>query len=68
MPRAVLFDLEPGVIGALRASPLGELFRPENPVNKNAGAGSNWVKAHYNSAWQFYTGNMKCRWHACVYS
>jgi tubulin beta len=23
VPRAVLFDLEPGVIGALRASPLG---------------------------------------------
>jgi hypothetical protein len=23
VPRAVLFDIEPGVIGALRASPLG---------------------------------------------
>ena len=28
MPRAVLFDLEPGVVSALRALPLGELFRP----------------------------------------
>jgi tubulin beta len=28
VPRAELFDLEPGLIGALRASPLGELFRP----------------------------------------
>jgi hypothetical protein len=27
VPRAVLFDLEPGVIGAVRASLLGELFR-----------------------------------------
>jgi hypothetical protein len=35
VPRAVLFDLEPSVIGAVRASPLGELFRPETPVNKN---------------------------------
>ena len=34
MPRAVLFDLGPGVIDALRASPLGELFRPGNFVNR----------------------------------
>jgi tubulin beta len=27
VPRAVFFDLEPGVIDAVRASPLGELFR-----------------------------------------
>ena len=26
-PRAVLMDLEPGVIGSVRASPLGELHR-----------------------------------------
>jgi tubulin beta len=43
----VLFDLEPGVIGVVRASPLGELFRPGNFVNQNAGAGSNCAKAHY---------------------
>jgi tubulin beta len=47
VPRAVLFDLEPGVIGALRASPLGEIFRPGSLVNKNVGVGSNWAKAHY---------------------
>jgi hypothetical protein len=29
----VFFDLEPGVIDAVRASPLGELFRPGNQVN-----------------------------------
>jgi hypothetical protein len=29
----VLYGLEPGVIDALRASPLGELFRTGNPVN-----------------------------------
>jgi tubulin beta len=28
VPRAVFFDLEPGVIGAVRASPQGEFFRP----------------------------------------
>ena len=32
-PRAVFFDLEPGVIDAARASPLGKLFRPENLTN-----------------------------------
>jgi tubulin beta len=31
VPRTVLF--EPGMIGAVRASPLGELFRPGNLVN-----------------------------------
>ena len=33
VPRAVFFDFEPGVIDAVRASPLGELFRPGNLVN-----------------------------------
>ena len=40
---AVLFDLEPGVIDAVRASPLGELFRTGNLVKQNAGAGNNWA-------------------------
>jgi tubulin beta len=41
VPRAVLFDLEPGLIVAVCASALGEFFRPENLVNPNAGAGNN---------------------------
>jgi tubulin beta len=41
VPRAVLFDLEPGVIDAVRAMPLGELFRPGNLVNRIAGAENN---------------------------
>jgi tubulin beta len=48
--RAVLFDLKPGVIGTLRASSLGELFRPVNLVNQNVGAGNNWAKGHYKKA------------------
>jgi hypothetical protein len=47
----VFLDLEPGVIGAVRASPLGKLFRPGNLVNQNAGADSNWAKAHYKKGW-----------------
>jgi hypothetical protein len=50
VPRAVLFDLEPGVIVAVRASPLAELFRPGNLVNQNAGAFNNWAKGHCTGA------------------
>jgi hypothetical protein len=45
--RAVLFNLEPGVTGALRASPLGKILRQGNLVNQNAGAGNNRDEAHY---------------------
>jgi tubulin beta len=41
-PRGVL-RTRTGVINALRAAPLGELFRPGNLVNQNAGAGA-WAK------------------------
>ena len=37
VPRADHLNLEPGVIGAVRSSPLGELFRPENLVNHRHG-------------------------------
>jgi tubulin beta len=50
VPRAVFLELEPDVICEVRASPLGELFRPGNLVNQNAGAGNNWAKAHYTKA------------------
>jgi tubulin beta len=36
-PRAVFFDLEPGVIDAVRASALGDLLRPEGFVNHTRG-------------------------------
>jgi tubulin beta len=51
VPRAVFFDLEPGVINALRASTLGEFFRAVNLVYQNAGAGNNWAKGCYTGAW-----------------
>jgi tubulin beta len=37
VPRAVFFDFELGVIGAVRASPIGELFRPGNLVSHTRG-------------------------------
>ena len=32
VPRAILFDLEPGTMDAIRAGPYGKNFRPDNFV------------------------------------
>ena len=58
MPRAVIFDIEPGVIGAVRASPLGELFRLGSLVHQNAGAGNNWAKGHYTKTRHKFTESL----------
>jgi tubulin beta len=47
VPRAVLTDLEPGTMDAIRAGPFGNLFRPDNFVFGQSGAGNNWAKGHY---------------------
>jgi len=47
VPRAVLTDLEPGTMDAIRAGPYGQLFRPDNFVFGQSGAGNNWAKGHY---------------------
>ncbi|BGO99325.1 putative Tubulin beta chain (putative) [Rhodotorula toruloides] len=47
VPRAVLVDLEPGTMDVIRAGPLGGLFRPDNMVSAQNGAGNNWAKGHY---------------------
>jgi len=47
VPRAVLVDLEPGTTDAIRAGPTGALFRPDNIINGQNGAGNNWAKGHY---------------------
>eukprot|EP00917_Polyrhabdina_sp_WS-2016_P032506 GHVP01069320.1.p1 GENE.GHVP01069320.1~~GHVP01069320.1.p1 ORF type:complete len:441 (-),score=86.42 GHVP01069320.1:119-1441(-) len=47
VPRAILFDLEPGTIDSARASPYGDLFKPENMIFGSSGAGNNWAKGHY---------------------
>ena len=48
VPRAVLVDLEPGPLERLRAGPLGEIFRPDNFVFSQSGAGNNWARGHYS--------------------
>eukprot|EP00871_Galdieria_phlegrea_P000564 jgi/Galph1/1508/GphlegSOOS_G189.1 len=47
VPRAVLIDLEPGTMDAVKAGPYGKLFRPDNFVYGQSGAGNNWAKGHY---------------------
>ncbi len=47
VPRAVLLDLEPGTMNAVRAGPYGQIFRPDNFVFGQSGAGNNWAKGHY---------------------
>ncbi|RRT72882.1 hypothetical protein BHE74_00018128 [Ensete ventricosum] len=47
VPRAVLMDLEPGTMDALRTGTYGQLFRPDNFVFGQNGAGNNWAKGHY---------------------
>ena len=47
VPRAVLVDLEPGVMDMIRGSPYGPLFRPDSFVFGQSGAGNNWAKGHY---------------------
>jgi len=47
VPRALLVDLEPGTMDAVRGGPYGQLFRPDNFVFGQSGAGNNWAKGHY---------------------
>lgn len=46
-PRALLTDLEPGVIDSIRGSTLGPLFGPDNMIHGQSGAGNNWAKGFY---------------------
>ena len=47
VPRAVLVDLEPGTMDSVRNGPYGQIFRPDNFVFGQSGAGNNWAKGHY---------------------
>jgi len=47
VPRAILVDLEPGVLDGIRSGPLGQLFKPDSYISGQSGAGNNWAKGHY---------------------
>jgi len=42
-----LVDLEPGTMDSVRSGPFGQIFRPDNFVFGQSGAGNNWAKGHY---------------------
>lgn len=46
VPRAVLMDLEPGTMDAVRSGPYGQMFRPDKFVFGQSRAGNNWAKGH----------------------
>jgi len=47
VPRALMIDLEPGTMDSIRGSPYGALFKPDNFIYGQSGAGNNWAKGHY---------------------
>ena len=51
LPHTNLMDLEPGtkskMDSTIRSGPFGKIFRPENFVFGQSGAGDNWAKGHY---------------------
>ena len=38
---------EPGTMDSVRSGPYGQIFRPDNFVFGQTGAGNNWAKGHY---------------------
>ncbi|KAI8062739.1 tubulin beta chain [Gongronella butleri] len=47
VPRSILVDLEPSVLNGIRQSDFGRLFRPDNFVHGQDGAGNNWACGYY---------------------
>ena len=58
VPRAVLSDLEPGTMDAIRGGLYGKIFRPDNFINGQSGAGNNWAKGHYTEGAELVDGIM----------
>lgn len=47
VPRAVAVDLEPATIDSIRSGKLGSIYRPDNLISGESGAGNNWAKGYY---------------------
>jgi tubulin beta len=58
VPRAVLVDLEPGTMDSVRAGQYGQMFRPDNFVFGQSGAGNNWAKGYYTEGQELCEGIM----------
>uniref|UniRef100_A0A4X2KE53 Tubulin beta 4B class IVb n=1 Tax=Vombatus ursinus TaxID=29139 RepID=A0A4X2KE53_VOMUR len=61
VPRAVLVDLEPGTMDSVRSGPFGQIFRPDNFVFGQSGAGNNWAKGHYTEVAAVFRGRMSMK-------
>jgi tubulin beta len=53
VPRAILVDLEPGTMDSVRSGPFGQLFRPDNYVFGQSGAG-NTINNHFTFYSNFF--------------
>jgi len=60
VPRAVLTDLEPGTMDSIRGGTYGALFRPDNFIFGQSGAGNNWAKGHYTEGAELVDSIMEC--------
>jgi len=60
VPRAILTDLEPGTMDSIRSGDFGSLFRPDNFVFGQSGAGNNWAKGHYTEGAELVDEIMEC--------
>lgn len=58
VPRAVLVDLEPGTMISVRDGQYKDLFRPDNIIFGQNGAGNNWAKGHYTEGAELVDGIM----------
>eukprot|EP00533_Pseudo-nitzschia_delicatissima_P004082 CAMPEP_0116101620 /NCGR_PEP_ID=MMETSP0327-20121206/12909_1 /TAXON_ID=44447 /ORGANISM="Pseudo-nitzschia delicatissima, Strain B596" /LENGTH=441 /DNA_ID=CAMNT_0003593597 /DNA_START=34 /DNA_END=1359 /DNA_ORIENTATION=- len=60
VPRAILTDLEPGTMDAIRCGAIGGIFRPDNFIFGQSGAGNNWAKGHYTEGAELVDAVMEC--------
>ncbi|XP_016396146.1 tubulin beta-5 chain-like [Sinocyclocheilus rhinocerous] len=59
VPRAILVDLEPGTMDSVRSGAFGQLFRPDNFIFGQTGAGNNWAKGHYTEGAELVDSDVK---------
>lgn len=48
VPRAILCDLEPGVLHQVKCSTYGRIYNPDYFIMGRSGAGNNWATGHYS--------------------